>query len=639
MEARESQPQGSLVVRPITLDERGRFDATLERSHWLGAGLVGEVMRYVAIEDGEWCALLGFGSAALCVRSREELLAWSDEQRHRRLRYLTNNQRFCVLGEHRRPNLASQVLALTLRRLSGDFEARWGHPVVIVETFTDPSRHRGTCYAASNFTQLGLTSGYGRRAGRFVHHGEAKAYWFRPLRRGALALLTAPFDHPDLSTRSTMSVVDLNRLDLDSPDGLLARLGSVPDPRKARGVRHRLAPVLAIATLATLRGATSLRAIGELAAELPQEALGRLGARVSPSTGRYVAPEESTLRRSLKAIDADALDLVVNAWTADQVAAGNLHEAQAAHTQIATVIEAALGGGRVDGDDDEKAVDKSDDEDRGTSSAGEASPSLLPAIAVDGKTLRGARLDERRAVHLLSAMTHRQGATVAQRNVDTKTNEITGFAPLLRPLDLTGTVVTADPLHAQRAHAKFLVEDKGAHYVFGLKDNQPLLREAAERLLADAPVTYESHERGHGRTEHRYVRVATVPPELAEVLKFPHAAQVVAVERERGDLADRMVSMETSYYVTSLTPDQAGAESLATYIRGHWGIENRSHWVRDRVYDEDRSTVRIGGAPQAMATLRNLAISLLRFAGFTSVARGLRWAAWDHTRALVLMGL
>src|SRR5680860_1357392 len=273
--------RGSVVVRPITVGERARFDETLEASHWLGAtGLVGEVMRYVAIDDdGGWCALIGFGSAALCVRSREALVGWSDEQRHRRLR--------------------------------DDFEARWGHRVVMVETFTDPSRHLGTCYAASNFIQAGVTAGYGRRAGRFVHHGDSKAYWFRLLRRDALGLLAAEFDHPLLSPRSAMTAVDLNRLDLEGPDGLLARLDTVPDPRKARGVRHGLAPVLAIATLATLRGATSLNAIGEVAAELPQEALQRLGARVSPSTGRYVAPEESTLRRALKAIDADALDLVV----------------------------------------------------------------------------------------------------------------------------------------------------------------------------------------------------------------------------------------------------------------------------------------------------------------------------------------
>lgn len=87
MESEGRAGSGSLVVRLITADERERFDAILVRSHWFGAGLVGEVMRDVAVEDGEWCALVGFGSAALCVRPREELIGWSDEQRHRRLRY------------------------------------------------------------------------------------------------------------------------------------------------------------------------------------------------------------------------------------------------------------------------------------------------------------------------------------------------------------------------------------------------------------------------------------------------------------------------------------------------------------------------------------------------------------------------
>ena len=151
-----------------------------------------------------------------------------------------------------------QKLGATLKRLSFDFEARWGHPVVMVETFTDPARHVGTCYKASNFTELGTTSGYGRVAGRFVHHGEQKAYWVRHLRADAATLLTASFDHPRLTTRRTMNAIDLNRLDLDSSEGLLARLESVPDPRDPRGIRHRLSVILAIAVLATLRGATSL---------------------------------------------------------------------------------------------------------------------------------------------------------------------------------------------------------------------------------------------------------------------------------------------------------------------------------------------------------------------------------------------
>jgi len=199
--------------------------------------------------------------------------------------------------------------------------------------------------------------------------------------------------------------------------------------------------------------------------------------------------------------------------------------------------------------------------------------------------------------------------------------------------------VTADALHAQRDHACFLTSEKGAHYVFGLKGNQPTLAEAAERLLRHSPVAYETHDKGHGRTEHRYVRVATIPKALAATLGFPSARQFVAVERERGDLADRMTSMETSYYVTDLSPPQASPAGLACYIRGHWGIENRSHFIRDRVFDEDRSQVRVGGAPQVLATLRNLAISILRLNGFKSIAVGLRWVAWDHHRGLALIGL
>lgn len=202
----------SLVVRLVHAEERERFDATLGAEHWLGAGLVGETMRYVALLDGRWCALIGFGSAALCVRSREALVGWSDSQRHRRLRYLTNNQRFCVLESYRRPNLASAVLALVLRRLSSDFEARWGHPVVAVETFTDPARHPGTCYKASNFALIGYTRGFGRQAGRFVHHGGSKAYWMRALRRDATRLLALSFDHPALTGRSSVRAPDLNGL-------------------------------------------------------------------------------------------------------------------------------------------------------------------------------------------------------------------------------------------------------------------------------------------------------------------------------------------------------------------------------------------------------------------------------------------
>lgn len=135
----------SLEVRPIFPFERARFDSELEAHHWLGSRLAGQTMRYVALDgDGSWVALVGFGAAALSCKPRDRFVGWSHHQQFRRLGYVVNNQRFCVLPLGRRHNLASAVLARTLRRLSDDYRSRWGHAVLVVETFVDPARHRGS---------------------------------------------------------------------------------------------------------------------------------------------------------------------------------------------------------------------------------------------------------------------------------------------------------------------------------------------------------------------------------------------------------------------------------------------------------------------------------------------------------------
>jgi GNAT superfamily N-acetyltransferase len=148
-----------VVVRPIFVDEVGRFNAALTEHHWLGHRLTGAVLRYVAVLDGEWVAVVGFGSAVLSCRARDEFLGWSREQQYARLKHVANNQRFCVLPAGRRPNLASAVLSRVLARLSRDYLAAYGHRVLAVETFTDPARHTGACYAAANFQQSGPPSG------------------------------------------------------------------------------------------------------------------------------------------------------------------------------------------------------------------------------------------------------------------------------------------------------------------------------------------------------------------------------------------------------------------------------------------------------------------------------------------------
>jgi predicted transposase YbfD/YdcC len=354
---------------------------------------------------------------------------------------------------------------------------------------------------------------------------------------------------------------------------LLAVLAAVPDPRARRGVRHRLAVILSLALCAVLAGARSFTAIAEWAADADQatrEALGVTG----------VVPCESTFRRTLQNLDADALDDAAGAWAQQRTAA-------------------AAGARRM--------------------------------VAVDGKTLRGSGLAGGPGRHLLAALDHARGVVLGQVDVEAKTNEIPMFATLLDRIDLAGAVVTADAMHAQRAHAKYLVTQRGAHYVITVKRNQPGLHAQLAKLpWREIPVAGDARQRGHGRAERRTLKITAVAAGLA----FPHAAQAIQIVRRRRPLNGKKWSTETVYAITSLTTIQARPADLAAIIRGHWLIEDRLHWVRDMDWDEDRSQVRTGNGPRVMASLRNLAITILRLTGQTSIAAALRHHARRPGRPL-----
>jgi len=354
---------------------------------------------------------------------------------------------------------------------------------------------------------------------------------------------------------------------------LLPVLAAVPDPRARRGVRHRLAAILGLALCAVLAGARSFTAIAEWAADADQatrDALGIIG----------VVPSESTFRRTLQAMDADALDEAAGGWAQQRTAP-------------------AAGARR--------------------------------AVAVDGKTLRGSGVADGPGRHLLAALDHEHGVVLGQADVEAKTNEIPMFSTLLDRIDLAGAVVTADALHAQRSHAGYLVTQRGAHYLLTVKRNQPSLHAQLAALpWRHVPVAHQAREKGHGRAERRTMKTTAVAAGLA----FPHAAQAIQIVRRRRPLTGRKWSTETVYAITSMTVIQARPADLARFIRGHWGIEDRLHWVRDVTYDEDRSQVRTGNGPRVMASLRNLAIAVLRLTGHTSIAAGLRYHARQPGRPL-----
>jgi predicted transposase YbfD/YdcC len=359
-------------------------------------------------------------------------------------------------------------------------------------------------------------------------------------------------------------LADLARDAADDPPGLLAMLAGVADPRHRRGIRHRLAVILALAVCAVLAGARSFTAIAEWAADADQDTL-----RGLELTG--TVPSESTFRRTLQRLDAGAFDELAGRWAARRTTPGP-------------------GGRRV--------------------------------IAVDGKTLRGSGHGSDGSRHLLAALDHAHGVVLGQVEVGAKTNEIPLFTTLLDRLDIQDAVITADALHAQREHARYLAR-RGAHYVITVKRNQPRLNAQLATLpWRDIPVAYDQRERGHGRRERRTIKVTAV----ARGLAFPHAAQAIQITRRRK--VKGKWSRETCYAVTSLSVTQATPGQLAAIIRGHWGIEDRLHWVRDTDFDEDRSQVRTAAGPQIMASLRNLAITILRLTGATCIAAALRY----HTR-------
>jgi predicted transposase YbfD/YdcC len=362
---------------------------------------------------------------------------------------------------------------------------------------------------------------------------------------------------------------------------LLAYLATIPDPRGSCGRRHPLVAILAMTAAAVLAGARSLTAIAEWAADAPQPVRAALGAR-RDAPDHWAVPAETTIRRTLARLDADALAAAIGAWLTGWDRAGRRRR----------------------------------------------------ALAVDGKTLRGAKCDGRQ-VHLLAAMDHTSRAVLAQRQVDGAPGEVPGFQPLLGGLDLPGVVITADALHTHADAAEFLVTGKQAHYLFTVKANQPTLLDRCVRLAwHNVPVGDRTRDQAHGRVELRTLKAVTV-----NHFGIPHAAQVLQVTRKTRDLGTRRWRTVVAYALTSLPHAQASPARLADLIRGHWAIENGLHWVRDVTFAEDASQLRTGSGPQVMACLRNLVIGVLGRAGPVNLAAALRYHGRDPRRPLATLGI
>ena len=315
---------------------------------------------------------------------------------------------------------------------------------------------------------------------------------------------------------------------------LIQVFADIPDFRQARGKRHPLSAILALSCCAMLCGARSYSAIADWGRDHDTTIAQALGFT-------HPTPCASTLPTIFKQVDVEGFEAKLGTW-ADGLMTSGLA----------------------------------------------ASEPLDEAMAVDGKPLRGSKKQGAPGTHLLSVVGHHLGLTLAQQAVDDKTNEIKAVETILEQIVLQGRILTMDALLTQRQVAQTIV-DKGGDYVMIVKDNQRKLKADIELVFAavgDPQESIRTVESGHGRIESRNL---TTSEALVGYSDWPGQAQVFEVGRQVINKKTGKERVEIVYGVTSLPPDRANAERLLQLVRGHWTIENRSHWVRDVMSEDSHS--------------------------------------------------
>jgi hypothetical protein len=447
--SRAAQSSNSIALAQVqiqllaTVRTKARARRLLAKHHYLGdVRAVGEQLFYaLTTVDGDWLGVLVFCAGSRRLRARDQWIGWTEEQRRRRLPLVVNNCRFLLLPHKTFPNLGSRSLRLTLDRLSADWQGRYGHPVMLVETFVDPEQFCGTVYSANGWQELGLTDGFGRvRRDFYTQHNKPKRLFARELCRKARRSLAADKLKPSLALveaktcpRSTQNSAQIR--------SLVQYLKRLPDYRKRLGF-YPLWSLVAICVLAHWCGAPrGQKDLAKFARGLSQAQRRALGIRRQEER-IYPAPSQPTFCRLMEHIDDDALETVF--------------------LRVQEQIR------------------------------GPAPPDQL--VVLDGKQPRHGG-----GHSVLTAVTVPSQHYLGSAIVDTKTNEIPVARALFKRLDLDGRKVSLDALHTQTQTARELVLEHGADFLLTVKDNQPTLRANIEKLVTAPPADF-SPSPGHTDT-------------------------------------------------------------------------------------------------------------------------------------------
>jgi len=416
----------SLSIRKIKQGELKRYKELEGQYHYMGEGRSGgDTMRLVVEHDGEWVALLLFGSSCYSLKDRDEYIGWSAPLRARRQKLIVQNRRFTILskqGTH--PNLASMVLGLAARELPELWYEEFGYKPLLIETFCDIEARAGTCYKAAGWKALGMTKGFSKhRADFYIPNDRPKKLFVKELDPQAVEILTSaelPKEYRNGAKSDDSAVMPLRKKEIES---LWDAMRKVPDPR-ASNRSFPLSSMLCIFAMALLSGHRDISQISRFAERMTLKQRRAIGLpRYEKGSSYMKVPSYTAIYNLLRKLDINAFAEVLSEWL---------------------------------------------EQHRGA---------LPAALAMDGKFIRD-------TVGIVCMVDHESGEPTAMICASKKKGEGKNCEQkaaqrmISSRKDLSNTIVTADALHCQRKTARLIVE-RGGEYIFQVKNNQKNVRKQA----------------------------------------------------------------------------------------------------------------------------------------------------------------
>jgi len=421
-----------LLTREITKQEEARFKDLSGTFHYMGEGHAGgDTLRLVVECDGDWIALLLWGSAAYRLKDRDAYIGWSNQQRAQRQKLVVQNRRFTMLvdrGAH--PNLASRILGQVIRQLPSLWHKRFGYEPLLAETFSDIEAREGTCYKAAGWIALGKTKGFSRhRSDFYVPNDRPKKLWVRELRKDAAVLLRAPELPIEFQPGAHSDDDGVLPLSMPQIESLHECFCKVNDPRARNSIFH-IGAMLSIVAMAILSGHRNIQQIVRFANRMRMEHRKALGLPAFAKDSSYrKVPSYSAFYNLFRQLDIDAFSQCLSQWLAAR------------------------------------------------------SGTLPAALALDGKFIRD-------TVGIVCLADHETGVPRAMAKASKKEGEghdcelKAAQRMIRREKDLSNTVITADPLHCQRQTARDIVE-RGGEFILQVKDNQKSVHAASALKTKD----------------------------------------------------------------------------------------------------------------------------------------------------------